>query len=103
MSQLFKVAENILSHILHLKFSLILCFIKSRGSSGSAILVADRIRTPRPPPPSDLYVIPLVVLIPDCILGNRGHYSSSTVTLAVFTKPAKGSFLGLCVPSPVPR
>lgn len=55
MSQLFKVAENILSHILHLNFSLILCFIKSRGSSGSAILVADRIRTPRPPPPSDLY------------------------------------------------
>lgn len=102
MSQLFKVAENILSHILHLKFSLILCFIKSRDSSGSAILVADRIRTPRPPPPSNLYVTPLVVLIPNCILGNRGHYSSSIVTVTIFTKPAKGSFFRLCVPSSVP-
>ena len=51
MSQLFKVAENILSHI-HLKFSLILCFIKSHDSRGSAILVADRIHTPRLPHPA---------------------------------------------------
>ena len=49
MSQLFKVAENILSHI-HLKFSLILCFIKSHDYRGSAILVADRRHTPHASP-----------------------------------------------------
>ena len=46
---------------------------------------------PTPPPSSNLYITPLVFLIPNWILRNRGHYSSSIVTVTIFPKPAKGS------------